>query len=63
MTSTSVRPSRASRYRKPFGPERLRQFFATRDDLEPAGVADALMKALSFREQEDDLTVFVAEAS
>lgn len=48
---------------EPFGPERLRQFFAAMSDTEPAGIADALMKTASVGEQEDDLTVVVAEAS
>jgi phosphoserine phosphatase RsbU/P len=48
---------------EPFGSERLRKFFAAQGDLEPAGAADAVMKTVSAREQEDDLTVIVAEAS
>jgi sigma-B regulation protein RsbU (phosphoserine phosphatase) len=48
---------------EPFGPERLREFFAAQGDSEPAGLADALMNTVSIREQEDDLTVVVAEAS
>jgi sigma-B regulation protein RsbU (phosphoserine phosphatase) len=48
---------------EPFGPERLREFFATMGDSEPADTAHALMKTVSVREQEDDLTVVVAEAS
>jgi sigma-B regulation protein RsbU (phosphoserine phosphatase) len=46
-----------------FGAERLREFFAARGGEEPAGLAEALMNAVSVREQEDDLTVVVAEAS
>jgi len=47
---------------EPFGPERLRKFFATQGDSEPAGLVDALLNTVSIREQEDDLTVVVAEA-
>jgi sigma-B regulation protein RsbU (phosphoserine phosphatase) len=48
---------------EPFGPERLREFLAAQGHSEPAGLADALMNTVSVREQEDDLTVVVAEAS
>jgi sigma-B regulation protein RsbU (phosphoserine phosphatase) len=48
---------------EPFGPERLRKFFATQGDSELAGLANALMNTVSIHEQEDDLTVVVAEAS
>jgi sigma-B regulation protein RsbU (phosphoserine phosphatase) len=47
---------------EPFGPERLRKFLAAQGDSELAGLADALMRAVSIREQEDDLTVVLAEA-
>jgi serine phosphatase RsbU (regulator of sigma subunit) len=45
-----------------FGPERLREFLAGQNGAEPAALANALMSTVSIREQEDDLTVVVAEA-
>ncbi len=47
---------------EPFGHERLRGFAAGHSKSEPATFADALIKTVSIREQEDDLTVVVAEA-
>ena len=48
---------------EPFGPERLREFLAAQGESKPEVLVDALMKTVSVREQEDDLTVVVAEAS
>jgi sigma-B regulation protein RsbU (phosphoserine phosphatase) len=47
---------------EPFGPGRLREFVAARGDSEPAALANALMQTAPVGEQEDDLTVVVAEA-
>jgi sigma-B regulation protein RsbU (phosphoserine phosphatase) len=47
---------------EPFGAVRLRDFFSSRAAAAPAALAGALMQTVSAREQEDDLTVVVAEA-
>jgi len=47
---------------EPFGAVRLREFAAAHRNSEPAAFARALMNAVSIHEQEDDLTVVVADA-
>ncbi len=47
---------------EPFGPARLREFVAAQLNSEPVAFLDALINTVSMREQEDDLTVVVAEA-
>ena len=47
---------------EPFGPERLRQFFAAAPTGDPMKVAGDLISVVSRPEQEDDLTVVVAAA-
>jgi hypothetical protein len=47
---------------EPFGPVRLREFAVAQGNSELATFASALMNAVSIHEQEDDLTIVVAEA-
>ena len=47
---------------EPFGPVRLREFAAAHGNSEAAAFANALMNTVSIHEQEDDLTIVVAEA-
>ena len=47
---------------EPFGAVRLREFASAQTRSAPAAFIDALLHAVSVREQEDDLTVVVAEA-
>ena len=47
---------------EPFGAARLREFASSQGNSEPEAFVDALFKAVSIREQEDDLTVVVAQA-
>ncbi len=47
---------------EPFGPVRLREFAAAQANSEPAAFANTLMDTVSIHEQEDDLTIVVAEA-
>jgi sigma-B regulation protein RsbU (phosphoserine phosphatase) len=47
---------------EPFGPVRLREFAAAQANSKPAEFANALMNTVSIHEQEDDLTIVVAEA-
>ena len=47
---------------EPFGPVRLREFAAAQGKSEPAAFANTLMDTVSIHEQEDDLTIVVAEA-
>ncbi len=47
---------------EPFGLARLREFAAAHVSSQPAAFANALMNTVSIHEQEDDLTIVVAEA-
>lgn len=47
---------------EPFGPTRLREFAVAQVNSEPAAFANALMNTVSIHEQEDDLTIVVADA-
>jgi serine phosphatase RsbU (regulator of sigma subunit) len=47
---------------EPFGLVRLREFAAAQVNSQPAAFVNALMNTVSIHEQEDDLTVVVAEA-
>lgn len=47
---------------EPFGLVRLREFAAAQVNSQPAAFVNALMNTVSIHEQEDDLTIVVAEA-
>ena len=47
---------------EPFGSARLRELAIARSNLEPAAFTDILLDTVSIHEQEDDLTIVVADA-